>query len=66
VREIKSRKPFGANSASFSQDDIALSAKGVDHIVVVRRSSKSSKIFATIHRRGEHLISNVKGQWLIC
>ena len=55
VREISSRKPFGANT-SFSQDDISLSAKGADHIAIVRRSSKSSKIFVTVHRRGEHII----------
>jgi len=58
VREICSRKPFGANTSSFSQDDISLSAKGADHIAVVRRSSKSSKIFVTVHRRGEHLVHN--------
>lgn len=66
VREIKSRKPFGANSASFSPDDLALSAKGADHIVVVRRGPKSSKIFVTIHRRGEHVISNAEGRRLTC
>lgn len=55
VREVKSRKPFGVNSSALSFDDLTLSAKGKDHVVLVRRTSKNAKVSVTIHRRGSLL-----------
>lgn len=52
VKDICSRKPFGANLSSFSHQDVTLSAKGPDHVAMVRRNAKSNKVFLTVHRRG--------------
>lgn len=52
VREVKSRKPFGVGSSALSSEDVTLSAKGKDHVVLVRRTAKNAKISVTINRRG--------------
>ena len=54
VHKVHSRKPLGVHVPSFSPNDIVLSARGENHIAVVRRGAKSNKISLTIQGRSEY------------